>query len=219
MDFFLGGIVPFGFNFSPRGWIICDGQLLSISENQAVFALLGTFFGGDGRATFGIPDLRGRALYGMGTGLGLRQINRGEMAGSQKTTFNVAQMPVHNHNATFTGTGGSGAGTPIEAKATVHVHDGEGNQNDASGGFWATSAVPGRAMPPNVNSYSSSSSGADTMATGAVTIDVTGGGGSGITGGTVAVGNTGGSELLEIQSPLLGINYSIALQGIFPSRN
>lgn len=91
---FLGEIRPFGFNFPPKGWATCDGQLLPIAQNQALFALLGTMYGGDGRVTFGLPDLRARA------GMHIDQNHiQGERGGQESVTLTVAQLPPHNHSA------------------------------------------------------------------------------------------------------------------------
>src|SRR5262245_24052107 len=101
---FLGQIQPFGFNFAPRGWAMCQGQLLSIAQNTALFSLLGTMYGGNGQTTFGLPDLRGRSLVGMGQGPGLTNIDQGEVAGSESATLIITQMPAHTHTATATST-------------------------------------------------------------------------------------------------------------------
>lgn len=97
---FIGQIQMFGFNFPPRGWAHCDGQLLSISSNSALFSLLGTTFGGDGRTTFGLPGLRGRSAVHVGNGPGISTITWGEKGGAENVTLSVAQMPSHNHMVT-----------------------------------------------------------------------------------------------------------------------
>ncbi len=97
MDVFLGFIAAFGFNFPPQGWALCNGQLLQISTNTALFALLGTTFGGDGRTTFGLPDLRGRAAIGMGQGVGLADYPIGQVSGTENVTLNSTQIPAHAH--------------------------------------------------------------------------------------------------------------------------
>jgi microcystin-dependent protein len=94
---FLGQIQPFGFNFAPRGWAMCNGQLLPISQNTALFSLLGTTFGGDGRTTFALPDLRGRSMIHVGTGPGLTPINWGQRSGNEWTTLTVSNLPSHTH--------------------------------------------------------------------------------------------------------------------------
>ena len=97
MEPFLGQIQAFGFNFAPRGWALCDGQLLSISSNNALFALIGTFYGGDGRTTFALPDLRGRTPIHFGTGPGLTNRVIGQRAGAETNTMTIQEMPAHNH--------------------------------------------------------------------------------------------------------------------------
>lgn len=94
---FIGEIKMVGFNFAPQGWAFCDGALLSIQQNSALFSLLGTYYGGDGRSTFGLPDLRGRVPIHQGQGPGLSQYVLGELAGSETVTVTPGQMPAHNH--------------------------------------------------------------------------------------------------------------------------
>lgn len=96
---FIGEIRMFGFNFAPRNWSFCNGQLLPISQNSALFSLLGTSYGGDGRTTFGLPEMRGRTPvhYGSGPGLTPRQI--GQRSGQEGVTLTPAQLPSHNHAA------------------------------------------------------------------------------------------------------------------------
>ena len=98
MEPILGQIQAFGFNFAPRGWALCHGQLLSVSQNSALFSLLGTAFGGDGRTTFGLPDLRGRSIIGMGHGTGLGTFNLGNQGGAETHTLTIPQMPEHQHS-------------------------------------------------------------------------------------------------------------------------
>lgn len=97
MEPFLGQIIMFGGNFAPRGWAFCDGQLLPISQNQSLFALLGTTYGGDGRTTFALPDLRGRAPIHAGNGPGLSDRRLGSRGGSETNTLIESQLPSHTH--------------------------------------------------------------------------------------------------------------------------
>lgn len=97
MEGTLAEIRMFGGNFNPRGWMFCNGQLLSIAQWTAVFALVGTVYGGDGQVTFGLPDLRGRIPLGTGNGAGLSPVVLGEMAGSPTQTLALSQLPSHNH--------------------------------------------------------------------------------------------------------------------------
>lgn len=100
MEGTLAEIRMFAGNFSPRGWMFCQGQLLSIAQWTAVFALVGTTYGGNGQTTFGIPDFRGRVALGTGQGPGLPSINLGEMAGTPTTTLLTNNLPFHNHTIT-----------------------------------------------------------------------------------------------------------------------
>src|ERR1044072_3596072 len=94
---FLGQIQQFGFQFAPRGWAFCNGQLMSIAQNNALFALLGTMYGGDGITTFGIPDMRGRIGLHFGQGPGLSNYDQGEASGTESVTLISTQMPIHTH--------------------------------------------------------------------------------------------------------------------------
>ena len=95
---FLGEIRMFAGNFAPRGWAFCDGQLLAVSSNDALFSLFGTIYGGDGRTTFGLPDLRGRVPIHQGSGPGLSPRNIGAKGGAEAVTVTAAQVPVHSHD-------------------------------------------------------------------------------------------------------------------------
>lgn len=94
---YVGEIRMFAGNFAPRGWALCDGQLLAVSQNDALFSLLGTIYGGDGRTTFGLPDLRGRLPMHAGDGPGLSQRRLGAKGGAESVTLNVNQLPSHTH--------------------------------------------------------------------------------------------------------------------------
>ena len=95
---FVGEIRMFAGNFAPRGWAFCDGQLLAVSQNDALFSLLGTIYGGDGRTTFGLPDLRGRVPIHAGSGPGLSQRRLGAKTGVEKVTLTVNQLASHTHD-------------------------------------------------------------------------------------------------------------------------
>src|SRR5947208_9525764 len=109
---FLGGIFMFAGNFAPRGYALCQGQLMSIAQNTALFSILGTTYGGNGQTTFALPDLRGRAPVGQGQGPGLSNISLGEVAGSETVTLLSTNMPSHNHTVGCDG-GGSSSLTPV----------------------------------------------------------------------------------------------------------
>lgn len=103
MDPFIGQIIMFGGNFAPRGWSLCDGQLLAISSHSALFSILGTTYGGDGRTTFGLPDLRGRCAMHAGHGPGLTDRKLGQKIGSETVTLTTNEIPAHNHLASLHG--------------------------------------------------------------------------------------------------------------------
>lgn len=118
---FVGQIMPVGFSFAPRGWALCDGQLLPISQNDALFSLLGTTYGGDGRTTFALPDLRGRVAVHAGHGPGLADRPLGQRGGAEQVALVATQMPSHTHTIT----------------STVRVVDDTGNQRDPGGAYLA----------------------------------------------------------------------------------
>lgn len=180
---FIGTIQAYGFNFAPRGWATCQGQILSIAQNSALFALLGTMYGGNGQTTFGLPDLQGRMPVGQGQGAGLSPHSMGQMAGSENTTLTSLQMPAHTHSLNATTTVGTGTGpnnTSILAGAA-------GVDETSLNTVKVTMYEPVAAMNT-------------TLAPG-------------------SIGAAGGSQPFSIQQPYLTINWSIALEGLFPSRN
>jgi len=124
---FIGEIILFAGNFAIRGYAFCNGQLLPISQNQALFSILGTTYGGDGRTTFSLPDLRGRAPVhsGLSQGPGLSNRPLGQKSGFETTTRSVLQMANHNHGASST--------------SQIHVSEEDGTTTDPSGSFLATS--------------------------------------------------------------------------------
>lgn len=166
MEPFLGEIILFAGNFAPRGWAFCEGQLLPINANQALFSILGTTYGGDGRTTFALPDLRGRAPISSGTGPGLSTHQLGQKGGTESNSLTVNQMPSHNH--------------------TVGVPTSTSPGGETSGFLGASSIY---AEEHNA-SY----------------------------GGVTMTHNGAGIPVNNLQ-PYLAINYIVALQGVFPSRN
>ena len=120
-DPFIGEIRMFAGNFAPIGWALCNGQLLSISQNTALFSLLGTYYGGDGRTTFGLPNLQGAAPLMAGQGPGLSDRSLGEVGGEAAVTLTTAEMPLHPHSASATAS--------------------PGNAPDPAGAVWGVAAV------------------------------------------------------------------------------
>lgn len=211
----MGQINSVAFNFPPRSWALCDGALLSPGANSALFSLLSSTFGGNGRTTFALPDTRGRSMVGVGQAPGLSFYNWGQRGGYEEVRLVVSQMPVHSHAATFTGTGG-GAGGGATASVTVNAitNDANAATTDPTDAYWAAGPTAGQQAgrvfakgTPNA-----------TMAADAVEVTVTGGGG-GITGGVVTVANAGGTAPVELLSPYLAVYQVISLEGTYPARN
>lgn len=165
---FLSEIRIMSFGFPPRGWALCNGQLLPINQNQALFSLLGTTFGGDGRVNFALPNLQGRASMHVGSGHTL-----GERGGEQAHTISISELPQHAHLA---------RGSSTLADAFIPNDNFLGNVDTAFGNAYATPSA-------------------------LVAMDA----------GSLAT--VGGSQAHLNMQPFLVLNFSIALQGIFPSPN
>jgi microcystin-dependent protein len=229
MDAFMGTVLAVGFNYPPRGWLFCNGQTVPISQNSAMFALLGTMYGGDGQSTFGIPDLRGRVVVGsQAQGPGLANVTQGEKAGTNNATvisngtatitLNTANMPSHTHTATLNLSG-------LTATTNISV----GSNTTGSATMAAGSTLTSTLAPPAATNLSAAIylPAATTQTApqnlGGVTTTVNS------TGGTVTNSNTGSGTPLTVpvvstatisnMQPYLGLNYIIAMEGIFPSRN
>ncbi|HXO21480.1 MAG TPA: tail fiber protein [Thermoanaerobaculia bacterium] len=163
---FLSEIRIMSFGFPPKGWALCDGQLLPINQNQALFSLLGTTYGGDGRVNFGLPNLQGRAPIHMGSAHTL-----GERGGEQGHTLSISEIPTHTHSA---------KASPQSDNTNVAI---------PTGNFLAS---------PLSQTYTPSS--------GLAAMNPT------------TIANVGGSQAHLNMQPFLVLNFSIALQGIFPSQ-
>ena len=178
---FIAEISLFAGNFAPRNYALCQGQLLSIAQNTALFSLLGTTYGGNGQTTFGLPDFRGRVPIGTGQAPGFPAINLGEMGGAPTHTLIITEMPAHNHTVQS-----QLRGTSIN-----------GNLGTPDNVVFATN--------DNISSYTRNTSEMDLSFNPAAL--------------SVAVGIAGASQAHNNMQPYLGMNFVIALQGIFPSRN
>ena len=120
---YIGQIMMFGGNYAPRGWALCDGQLLSISQWTALFSILGTTYGGDGRTTFGLPDLRGRVPVHPGQGPGLTPRSLGQKAGEESVTLHINQIPSHRHEMYVNNGSGNAASPANKVMATESKGD------------------------------------------------------------------------------------------------
>lgn len=200
-DPFLGEIRMAGFNFAPYGWAQCQGQTIAISQNEALFSLLGTYFGGNGQSTFQLPDLQSRTPVGMGQGLGLSAVVIGEQGGTENTQLLSSNMPQHTHTATVTG-GGTVTGSISIPATTTAGTEGSVPSNTAVLGPIGVSNHPG--------SLYSTATPNTTLAPFNVSLQAA----------APAVQNSiAGSGLpFSLRNPYLGVNFIIALQGVFPSR-
>ncbi|MCL1588451.1 MAG: tail fiber protein [Actinomycetia bacterium] len=165
---FIAEIRIFGGNFAPRGWAFCNGQLLPIAQNTALFALIGTTYGGDGRTTTALPNLQGRSPMHAGRGPGLTDRRLGERDGAESVVLAESQIPSHSHQLV-------GTEEDVDGSSPVGNYLGVGNDlYSASDG----STLAGSSLP-----------------------------------------NTGSSQAHNNMQPYLTLNFIIALQGVFPSRN
>lgn len=142
MQGFIGEVRMFAGNFAPQGWAFCEGQLMPISQNTALFSILGTTYGGNGQTTFALPDFRGRVPLGPGKGPGLSQYDPGQTGGTEVVTLNINEMPLHTHGAKSSGTmscySGPGGDTSPKnnflAEAEGNIYSDVENANMAAGG-------------------------------------------------------------------------------------
>lgn len=165
---FMGEIKIISWNFAPQGWALCNGQFLPINQNQALFSLFGTMYGGNGQTTFALPDLRGRVPVHVGSEFSVQ----GQAGGENSHTLNINELPTHFHflqSTNNTGTDANPTNTVVLAKSVANSY-----------GAFAAPIVP--------------------MNAGSTT-------------------NVGGSQAHENRQPFLVLNFIVALQGIFPSRN
>jgi microcystin-dependent protein len=169
-DPFVGEIRAFPFGFAPRGWAPCDGQLVSISQNMALFSLLGTTYGGNGTTTFALPDLRSRVSNHRGQGPGLGNLSMGQRGGNEAHRLTVAELPSHNHD--------------VHASKRAADTNVPTNAAPAAGGTYDTRPIAT----------------ADQVA-------------------MVPTFNAGSSAAHNNRQPFLGVQFCIALEGVFPPRN
>lgn len=123
MEGYIAVLWLFAGNFAPRGWAFCQGQILSIAQNTALFSLLGTTYGGNGQTTFALPDLRGRVPVGAGQGPGLPSVNLGEVSGEPTHTLIITEMPAHNHTTQVTVRASDGTGNPTPTTTNVPTNN------------------------------------------------------------------------------------------------
>ena len=172
---YIGEIRLLPYNFAPRGWATCSGQLFSIAQNTALFALIGTTYGGDGVTTFALPDLRGRLPVHQGQGPGQSNYTIGQVAGSESVTLIPSQMPAHSHTLMAT----TAAATSVTPGSTLLP-------GAVSGDTFYVNTTAGNTMAPMSNQM---------------------------------IAPAGASQPHENTMPTLTLQYCMAIEGIFPSRN
>jgi microcystin-dependent protein len=181
---YLGQIEAFAFNFAPRGWAFCAGQLMSIQQNQALFAVVGTTYGGNGTTNFALPDLRSRVAMGQGNGAGLTARVIGETLGEENHTLLVTETPLHLHTVNTTANAAPAGNTDAPTNATLLAQT---TGTDTKGGplpvsLYVSDPAPNQALAAS------------------------------------AIGVTGGQPHTNLM-PYNTLNFCIAMNGIFPSRN
>lgn len=188
---YLGEIRMVGFNFAPVGWALCAGQMLSISSHQALYSILGTTYGGDGRTTFQLPDLRGRVPVSFGQSLGTSLYKQGQTLGIEKTNLTTVQLPAHSHalhsnqiNASVSPLASTGSGTIYEpGPNTVPAKIASGLS-----ALEAYSTTADTSMQPSPVSFEGNTN------------------------------TTGNNAPVDLRQPLTVVNFIIALQGLYPPR-
>ncbi len=208
MEGYLGVIEALGFSFVPRNFGACFGSLISINQNAALFSLLGTAFGGDGRTTFGLPDLRGRVPMGFGTGPGLSPRTRGQRVGFEEVTLLPTNLPSHTHAHSYSDpSGGTGS------IASLHVAGQGGKKQLPDNGDFI--AAPGNSFgQPQDNLFLAPTDVTTTVAVGGVS-----GGGGGFENDNFSIFTAGNSTPFPVVQPSTVVNFCICMQGEFPSRS
>ncbi len=185
----IGEIRLFAGNFAPRNWAFCDGQLLSIASNTALFSIIGTIYGGDGRTTMQLPDLQGRMAMGSGHAPGLSNVSQGQKGGAENTAVTLANLPAHTHTSSS------------EVAGTLKAYNKNGDSADPGGNYLAK--APGSGSHQN-NYLGEARWTGDFMAPIATTENS---------------GSTGGSQPMTNIQPTLALRFIICTLGTYPSRS
>lgn len=204
-DPFIGEIMLFTGTYAPEGWVDCIGQTLSIQQYTALYAVIGTTYGGNGQTTFGVPDLRGAVPIGQGQAPGRQPYNLGAKGGTETVTLTTAQLPPHTHPATLK------AGTvqaPLTGTITMQVSSG------------SDTLAPGNSViVSNADVFTSNTSPAIALNSKSISQDLKVDINPALNASVVTVAaNTGGGQSVPNMQPYVGIRYCMAVQGIFPVR-
>ena len=197
MEGFYGQIIMFAGAFAPKNWAFCDGQILSIDGNEALYSILGTTYGGNGTTNFGLPDLRGRVPIGAGIAPNVSGFPLGYKGGSEYITIGVDNLPSHDH--AIKATSGSSSGT-----ANLKAYNGSGDTTDPS----EAQSIAGKAGGFKIFSKNDSTTTIESVVTGIVN--------GGVPSATEV---TGGGQALPNMQPFQVVNYIICVSGAYPARN
>ncbi|XKH39010.1 phage tail protein [Azospirillum doebereinerae] len=244
----IGMIFMVPWNWAPMNYQLCQGQLVTVQQYEALYSLMGFTFGGNGSSNFNLPNLQGRTPIGTGI-LNATQYTLGNAGGTQATTLSLTNMPAHTHSASFTGTGG-GSGTPASASGSVtlsvagslsgaqatgtiapkalstQISGGVNLPNATNNAIGRVSASSATFYTPNASDVPLQNTDATlTVSGGSITGSATGtvtlpvsGGGGGITGGIVSIGPTGSGLPFSTMQPYLAMSFIIAMNGLYPDR-
>ena len=191
---YIGSVSAFAGTFAPRDWVFCNGQLLALIEYQALFSLISTYYGGDGRTNFGVPDLRGRSILGVGSGSGLTPRSLGQKSGQETVSLLTDQIPSHNHAAETTVSG--------EMAGKLKCVTENGTSSNPNGGYIASHS----------NAFLRSGTVGE-MNPGSISLD------AGELLASTTVGNTGNGQAHTNMHPWQAINYVMCVNGLYPSRS
>jgi microcystin-dependent protein len=200
MDYYLGEITIFGFSWAPQGFAVCDGSIVQIQQNTALYSLLGIVFGGDGQKTFGLPNLGGRMAIGQGKSTGTSNYLVGQNAGAEKVTLTQNELPTHLH----------GAATNVTATTAITALTAPTARLPGPANNYLTSVATTDTPPKVITGYAAA--GAGTPAAMAADMAKT------TANATTTVQLAGNGLPFSILQPLLALNYVIVTQGMYPTR-
>ncbi|WP_010545312.1 phage tail protein [Sphingomonas elodea] len=210
MDPFIGQIMQVGFRYAPVNWLNCNGTVMQINQNQALFALLGNSFGGNGTSNYALPDARGRVLMGAGAGPGLTPRNVGAAGGVEQQSLTLAQLPMHNHTASFTATSAPTFTGRLTAISGVAYAD-EVKEPQA-GAYLGTVQEPDTTPTIYVPADKAAQPGAQPVPLAGVSGSISG------VQGTVTVNPAGTSQPVPVLQPFVAVTTIIAAVGVWPEQ-
>ena len=225
MDAFLGQILMWSGTYAPRGWEFCKGQIIPINENQVLFSVIGDIYGGDGRSTFGLPNLAGRVPVGAGTAPGIQYPLRvGNRGGTEINELSVENMPAHSHKliGDITGEVDGDITGKVSGTVTPEIPLGSGTSTQADSGFLAdASSSVGTGRDAKVTNFYTATAGEKKLTGDPIDLDKD----IAITQNLqvqvsqdLAIGTTGESQRFDNRQPYIGINYIICMDGLYPPR-